>query len=180
MCLKVFYPQTERRADGSCAARGRARLKDTSFKEKTCDDGSDRSVTRTTQHAPRSTSSALTQGPFRAGPLHCLTLQGGWPLHPSRHPALTSAQLTRAPGSQGDTQRWARGQRDHGCDRTSVDDANWVRSRWAHWGQRHSSRVGADCCHQRGEGAWRKRDAADCLVSTLLFKKNTFTCSTNL
>lgn len=92
----------------------------------------------TTQHTDRHghicthTYVTPTQGPFRAGPLHGLSLQGGRPLHPSRHPALTSAHLTGGPGSQGDTQRWTRGQRDHGCDRPlikgpSVNDANRVR-----------------------------------------------------
>lgn len=113
-----------------------------------------------------------TQGTFRAGPLYRLSLQGGWPLHPSCHPALTSAHLTRGPGSQRNTQRWTWGQRDHGCDwplikGSSVDDANWVRGWWAHWGQSDGGRVGADGRHQRGEGTWRDGNNVDSLASLL-------------
>lgn len=83
------------------------------------------------------TRSQPTQGAFGTGPLHCLALQSGRPLHPSCHPALTSAHLTRAAWSQRDTQRWTRGQRDHSCDwplikGSSVDDANGVGRRRPH------------------------------------------------
>lgn len=101
----------------SCLNSKRGHL--TTFQRKT-------RYTHTHTYTDTKTHTIPTQRPFRTGPLDSLSLQGWGPLNSSCNPALASSHLTGSAGGQGNPQRRAWGQGNHGCDWPPVDDADRV------------------------------------------------------